>query len=76
VVKFSIQSDTHQKDVRTHLMVIDTEQIGQFNEDGSVALSQVGLDFACRNCPVEGGSATVKTDDQLIDKAYGYHERP
>ncbi len=63
-------------DIRTHLMAIDPTQIGQFTEDGSEALSQLGLDFACRSCHVEGGSASVKTDEELIDKAYGYHDRP
>ncbi len=63
-------------DIRTHLMGIDPTQIGQFTEDGSVALSELGLDFACRSCHVEGGTATVKTDAELIDKAFGYHDRP
>ncbi|MBL6979943.1 MAG: hypothetical protein ISR58_02020 [Anaerolineales bacterium] len=63
-------------DIRTHLMAIDSTQIGQFSEDGSKALSQLGLDFACRSCHVDGGSATVKTDEELIDKAFGYHDRP
>ena len=63
-------------DIRTHLMAIDATQIGQFSEDGSTSLSQLGLDFACRSCHVEGGSASVKTDEELIDKAYGYHDRP
>jgi len=63
-------------DIRTHLMAINATQIGQFTEDGSQALSELGLDFACRSCHVEGGSATVKTDEELIDKAYGYHDRP
>jgi len=63
-------------DIRTHMMAIDAEQIGQFTEDGTQALSQIGLDFACRHCHVEGGSATPKTDEELIDKAVGYHARP
>ncbi len=63
-------------DIRTHLMAIDATQIGQFNEDGSEALSQLGLDFACRSCHVDGGMASVKTDEELIDKAWGYHDRP
>lgn len=63
-------------DIRTHLMAIDSEQIGQFNEAGDEALSQLGLDFACRHCHVEGGSATPKTDDELVEKALGYHDRP
>ena len=60
-------------DIRTHLMAIDPLQIEQFNEDGSVALSEIGLNFACRHCHVEGGSATVKTDEELTAKAVDYH---
>jgi hypothetical protein len=63
-------------DIRTHMMAIDPEQIEQFTEDGTVALSQIGLNFACRHCHVEGGSATPKTDEELIEKATGYHNRP
>lgn len=63
-------------DIRTHLMAIDPTQIGQFSEDGSEALSQLGLDFACRHCHHLGGIATPKTDEELIDKAVGYHDRP
>ena len=62
-------------DIRTHLMAIDFEQIGQFSEDGSTALSQLGLNFACRHCHVEGGKASAKTDSELINKAYNYHAR-
>ena len=63
-------------DIRTHLMAINASQIGQFSEDGSTSLSELGLDFACRSCHVDGGSATPKTDEELMDKAYGYHDRP
>ena len=61
---------------RTHLMAIDPDQVGQFTEDGSQALSQLSLDFACRHCHVEGGTASPKTDEDLIERATGYHERP
>jgi hypothetical protein len=57
-------------------MTNDPDQIGQFAEDGSEASSQIGLDFACRHCHVEGGMATPKTDDELREKADGYHARP
>ena len=63
-------------DIRTHMMGIDADQVGQFTEDGSEALSQIGLDFACRHCHVDGGMATVKTDQELTAKATGYHDRP
>ena len=63
-------------DLRTHLMAIDALQIVQFTDDGNTALSQLGLNFACRSCHVEGGKASVKTDEELIKKSYHYHARP
>jgi hypothetical protein len=60
-------------DIRTHMMAIDPDQIGQFSEDGSEALSQLSLDFACRSCHSDGGDGTVKTDEELIQAATGYH---
>jgi hypothetical protein len=61
-------------DIRTHLMAIDPQQIGQFSEDGSVALSQLSLDFSCRSCHNPDGLARVKTDEELIEAATGYHD--
>jgi hypothetical protein len=63
-------------DIRTHLMAIDPDQVGQFSEDGSEALSQLSLDFACRHCHVEDGTASAKADAELIERAAGYHDRP
>ncbi|MBT3336372.1 MAG: hypothetical protein HN855_04825 [Anaerolineae bacterium] len=65
--------DMFTGDIRTHLMGINPGQIEQFTEDGSNALSELGLNFTCRSCHVEGGIATVKTDEELITKAKGYH---
>lgn len=62
-------------DIRTHLMAIDPQQVGQFSEDGKTALSQISLDFACRSCHTPG-SGLAKTDELLIAAATGYHERP
>ncbi len=58
-------------DFRTHVMAIDPVQIGQFNEDGSLASGQISLDFACRHC-----HGTTKTDAELQNAASGYHTRP
>ncbi len=63
-------------DIRTHLMAIDPTQIDQFTEDGKFALSQLGLNFACRSCHVEGGIASVLSDEALMREAYNYHARP
>jgi hypothetical protein len=57
-------------------MAIDPYQVGQFTEDGKYAYSQISLDFACRSCHVTGGTATVKTDEELFEKAVNYHARP
>jgi hypothetical protein len=65
-------SEKFTGDIRTHIMAIDPTQITQFNEDGSLALSQIGLDFACRQCH-GGGIASPKTDEELIDRAINYH---
>jgi DNA-directed RNA polymerase subunit M/transcription elongation factor TFIIS len=66
-------ADIFTGDIRTHVMAIDPFQIGQFNEDGTVALSQISLDFACRHCHNPNGFANPKTDEELINAASGYH---
>lgn len=63
-------------DIRTHMWAIDPNAVAQFTEDGSEAISQVSLDFACKWCHRDGGSASVKTDQELIDTANGYHTVP
>ena len=77
IVKSAVANpDTFTGDIRSHLMAIDPDQVGQFTEDGSEALSQVSLDFACRHCHNPDGEALDKTDEELIERATGYHERP
>ena len=68
-------AETFSGDLRTHIMAIDPNQVGQFSEDGSTSLSQISLDFACRHCHVNG-SAMEKTDAELIGAADGYHVAP
>jgi predicted CXXCH cytochrome family protein len=70
--------DMFTGDIRTHLMAIDPQQVGQFVEveEETVALSQLSLDFACRHCHNENGAAKVKTDEELIEMATGYHTPP
>lgn len=62
-------------DYRTHRVAIDSTQIGQFTEDGSQVLPQIGLNFACRHCH-GGGFGAPKNDAELLDTAIGYHDRP
>jgi hypothetical protein len=63
-------------DLRTHMMAIDPTQIEQFTEDGTVALSQISLNFACRSCHNPDGFATNATDEELVSLAVGYHTPP
>jgi hypothetical protein len=58
-------------DIRTHRMRINPAQIEQFTEDGSQALPEIGLNFACRQC--HGVTASERTDEELIEKAIDYH---
>ena len=69
-------------DIRTHLMAIDPYQIDQFEtitDTNGIAtqysLSDIGLNFACRHCH-GSGMGTTKTDEELINAAAGYHDRP
>ena len=66
--------DKFTGDLRVHLMAIDPFQVEQFNEDGTVSLSQISLNFACRHCHIEDGMATPKTDEELVETAVGYHD--
>ena len=61
--------DKYTGDIRTHLMAINPNQIGQFSEDGSTALSELGLDFACKSCHLE-----MFDDATLIAEANGFHD--
>lgn len=62
-------------DMRSHLMAIDSDQIGQFSEDGLSSLSQIGLNFSCRQCH-GSGLGMARTDEELQQAATGYHARP
>ena len=56
-------------------MGIDPFQAGQFSEDGSVVLSQISLDFSCRQCQNDiSGPGTVKSNEVLVEAAAGYHD--
>jgi hypothetical protein len=66
------EEGAYSGDIRTHQVSINSSQIGQVSEDGTV-LPQIGLDFACRQCHGTG-IGTEKTDEELIDNATGYHE--
>lgn len=67
--------ESFKADLKTHQVVIDADQIGQFTATGE-PLPQIGLDYACRQCHnnSELGIGPVLSDSALIDAAQGYHE--
>jgi hypothetical protein len=67
-------TQTYRGDVRSHVMSINPFQITQ-SDDGDPVSAPISLDFACRQCHI-GGTASEKTDQELIDMAVGYHARP
>lgn len=62
-------------DLRTHQVVINPTQLGQVAEDGTI-LPEISLNFACRSCHNSDGRGQVKSDEQLVNVAVGYHLRP
>jgi len=73
--------ETFTGDIRTHLMSINPAQIEQFytvvegDTEKSYSYSEIGLNYACRHCHVQG-KGSVKTDEELVNAAYNYHEKP
>jgi hypothetical protein len=70
--------ETFRGDVRTHLMAIDVTTFDQFytvkegDVEKSYALSQIGLNFACKSC--HGPSGIMPLDDaSLQEEATGFH---
>ncbi len=62
-------------DVHSHLFSINPDpEAPQFNEDGSVAMPYLTLNYACNHC--HGPFATVKDAQQLGEMASGYHTPP
>ncbi len=61
-------------DLKTHQVVINAGQIGQFDADGNI-LPQLGLNTTCRQCHnSELGIGPALSDAVLLGAADGYHE--
>ena len=74
-------AEKYTGDFRTHMMAINPIQIDQFEvitdtlgTSSQIALSEIGLDYACRHCH-GAGLGSPKTDEELINAAVGYHDR-
>ncbi len=72
--KSAVAVDEWTGDVRTHLFAINTDATApQFSEDGSEAMPYVSVDFACRRCHHDGGTAVDYDDATMTEEADGYH---
>ena len=69
------ETDRFTGDIRSHVMAIDPKLIEQFSEDGTVANSQISLNFACRQCHLPD-TVTALDDETLISAATEYHSAP
>jgi hypothetical protein len=63
-------------DMRAHLFAINPYSFEQFNEEGNASLPFVSLNFSCRQCHIGNGMALPKSDEELMEKAIGFHDRP
>lgn len=68
-------TQTYRGDIPSHVMLINPFQITQNDEGGDPASAPISLNFACRQCHIDG-TASDKTDQALIDMAVDYHARP
>jgi len=61
-------------DIRTHIFAINPDPgVSQFTSDGSEAEPFVTLDWACRSCHRDGGTAVNRDLTELAATAEGYH---
>jgi hypothetical protein len=60
-------------DIMSHLFAIDPTADSQFSEDGSSAISQITLDWACKSCHGSEGYASEYSDAVLLEEATDYH---
>ena len=67
-------AEKYAGDFPSHRMAINSTQISQVDENGAL-IQQIALDTACRHCH-GGGAASIKTDEELLLAAAGYHTRP
>ncbi|GAB4580250.1 MAG: hypothetical protein Fur0022_29890 [Anaerolineales bacterium] len=62
-------------DISSHLFSINPDPNAlQFNEDGTLSMPYLTLNYACNNC--HGVFATAKDAQELADMAKGYHTLP
>ena len=68
--------DIFRGDISSHLFAINPDPAAaQYTEDGAYSMPYLTVDYACKQCH-NGEIATEKTQEQLGDAAWGYHDRP
>ncbi len=62
-------------DINAHIFSINPDpDAPQFNEDGTLSMPYITLNYACNSC--HGVFATAKDTQELSDMAHGYHTPP
>jgi formate-dependent nitrite reductase cytochrome c552 subunit len=68
--------DLFTADIRSHQFSINTDpEALQFNEDGSLAMPYLTLQYACQHCH-NGESYSQRELSELAETAAGYHDLP
>ena len=63
-------------DVRSHQFSINPNpEAAQFNEEGTVVMPYITLDYACRHCH-DGENYSERDNKELAAVAAGYHDLP
>ena len=63
-------------DIRSHQFSINPDpEAPQFNEDGTVVMPYITLDYACRHCH-DGEDYSERSNEELALIAKGYHDLP
>jgi hypothetical protein len=63
-------------DIRSHQFSINPDpQAPQFNEDGTLVMPYITLEYACMHCH-NGEDKSERSLDELAAVASGYHDRP
>ena len=62
-------------DMRTHLFGINAEAATNFEDDGTVSMPYLTVDFACKGCHNNEDRGGTLPDEELVQAALGYHDR-
>lgn len=75
IVKSAFSDDKAKKaDIKVHFFAFNPYATAQFTADAKFANPYVTVDYSCKTCHYEGGTASFKLDAQLKSIAIDYHK--